>query len=97
MVKKIIIFASLILFSIGLNCFAEEVGRYQLIQGEYSFVNIKGERYQINGLFKIDTATGRVWVADGYQYKDLKSGNVWQVGGWKEFEGEFQVSASTQD
>lgn len=95
MAKKIILLVSIILFSYGLNCFAQEVGRYQLIQGEYSFVDIKGERYRISGLFKIDTATGRVWMADAYQFKDLKSGQVWQVGGWKEFEDEFQVQAST--
>jgi hypothetical protein len=36
-------------------------------------------------------------MADVYQFKDLKSGQVWQVGGWKEFEDEFQVQASTLD
>ncbi len=97
MSKKITIFMFIILFGIGLNCFAEEIGRYQLIQGEYSFVNIRGQRFRVNGLFKIDTATGRVWMADVYQYKDLNSGKVWQVGGWKEFEDEFQVHASTLD
>ena len=77
---------SIILLSIGLNCFAEEhgryklvqeeIGRYQLIQGEYSFVNIKGQRSKINGLLKIDTVTGRVWTAEVYQYKNLKSGKI---------------------
>jgi hypothetical protein len=45
----------------------DQPGRYQLFQGEYQFVNIKGESHWIRALFKIDTATGAMFLCEGSQ------------------------------
>ena len=45
----------------------EPAGRYQLFQGNYEFVNIKGEVYWNRALFKIDTVTGALFVCEGKQ------------------------------
>jgi len=93
MAKKIIILVSIILFGMGLNCFAEDVGRYQLFQGEYPFTNLKGEQYWEKALFKIDTVTGEVWMGSVVQVMDMKKVNSgWQIGQWNKFEHEVQVS-----
>lgn len=42
-------------------------GRYQLFQGEYEFVNLKGESHRVRALFKIDTATGAIFICEGQQ------------------------------
>jgi hypothetical protein len=42
-------------------------GRYQLFQGSYEFVNIKGEVHWVRALFKLDTVTGAMFVCEGRQ------------------------------
>lgn len=51
-----------------------QTGRYQLFQGEYQFINLKGEEYWLKGLFKIDTATGKIFECRSNQFKDPKTG-----------------------
>lgn len=45
-----------------------DVGRFQLFQGKYKFVNIKGEEHWKEGLFKIDTKTGQVFICEEWQH-----------------------------
>ena len=54
-----------------------DVGRFQLFQGTYRFVNIMGEEYLREGLFKIDTKTGQLFVCEEWQV-DGKEGYVIQ-------------------
>lgn len=98
--KKIIITMLALLFAtFSHSVFAKErqdsnIGRYQLFQGEYSFINIKGEQHWSRALFKIDTATGKMficeqWQIDGkYQNKD---GQLIQRRTCKPFEEELVV------
>ena len=99
-VKKIVYIINVSLLVIvlvftGINSFgadkglSTEVGRYQLFQGEYQFINSKGEGYWSKGLFKIDTATGKVWIARSIQSKD-SVGQVIQKTGWTLFEEEVR-------
>lgn len=46
---------------------ADLPGRYQLFQGNYEFINLKGEVYWNRALFKLDTVTGAVFVCRGEQ------------------------------
>ena len=46
---------------------APEIGRFQLMQGEYEFVNIKGEGFRQRALFKIDTVTGQLFACSSVQ------------------------------
>jgi hypothetical protein len=64
------------------------VGRYQLFQGEYKFVNIKGEEHNIRELFKIDTVTGKLYVCDGWQLPGKKAGEIIQRKECRPFEEE---------
>jgi len=70
------------------------VGRYQLFQGEYSFINIKGEQHWSRSLFKIDTVTGKMFICDQYQidgkYED-KEGYLIQRRTCKPFEEELVI------
>jgi hypothetical protein len=54
-----------------------DVGRFQLFQGKYTFVNIMGEEYTLEGLFKIDTKTGHLFIC-GEKQVDGKEGYVIQ-------------------
>lgn len=56
---------------------ATDVGRFQLFQGKYTFVNIMGEEYTLEGLFKIDTKTGQLFIC-GERQADGKEGYVIQ-------------------
>ena len=49
-------------------------GRYQLFQGQYQFVNLKGEEFWLRGLFKIDTTTGKIFECRSVQFKDPETG-----------------------
>jgi hypothetical protein len=42
-------------------------GRYQLFQGNYEFVNLKGEAHWTRALFKLDTVTGEIFICEGRQ------------------------------
>ena len=67
------------------------MGRYQLFQGEYKFVNVKGEQYWENALLKIDTATGQVWMGEEWQYKDPETGKLIQDRRWDRFEEKLEL------
>lgn len=45
----------------------DQPGRYQLFQGHYEFVNIKGEGHWSRALFKVDTVTGALFICEGRQ------------------------------
>lgn len=45
----------------NLHAASGPAGRWQLFQGEYQFINIKGEEYWSRGLFKLDTVTGEIF------------------------------------
>jgi hypothetical protein len=47
---------------------APQPGRWQLFQGEYQFVNIRGEEHWLRGLFKLDTATGQIFICSKNQF-----------------------------
>lgn len=46
---------------------ASDVGRFQLVQAEYEFVNIRGEGSWTKALFKLDTVTGEMFVCNSVQ------------------------------
>ena len=71
---------------------ADESGRFQLFMGAYPFVNLKGEEYWEKALLRIDTATGKVWVARSTQLKTT-DGKYTQETGWIEFEQNVSVPA----
>ena len=75
--------------------YAGENGRYQLFQGEYQFVNLKGEQFWSKALFKIDTVTGEVWIGDQWQWIDNK-GKATQKRAWRPFEEEIDISGSSK-
>jgi hypothetical protein len=54
---------------------AQVPGRFQLFQGEYQFINLKGEAHWHRALFKLDTATGEIFICEGRQIdgRHLKS------------------------
>lgn len=45
-----------------------QAGRYQLFQGWYRFINLKGEESRTETLFKIDTATGEIFECSSVQF-----------------------------
>ena len=94
--KKIlcgIVLLSIMILSIFYsNAFCEEVGRYQLFQGQYRFINIKGEEYWSKALFKIDTVNGEVWIGNQYQYKDPETGKGIQIRDWTPFKEKLPLA-----
>lgn len=42
-------------------------GRFQLFQGEYQFINLKGEARWSRALFKLDTVTGDIFICEQHQ------------------------------
>lgn len=70
------------------------VGRYQLFQGEYQFINLKGEEFWSKALFKIDTVTGKIYICKSDQIlgKYLKrDGEAYQRSYCQDFEQDFQI------
>jgi hypothetical protein len=65
-------------------------GRYQLFQGEYQFINYKGQEYWLKALFRIDTETGAVWIGNQVQTTDNQD-KVTQTRYWEAFELTMQV------
>ena len=43
-------------------------GRWQLFQGEYQFINIRGEEHWVRALFKLDTVTGDIFDCSTNQF-----------------------------
>ena len=79
---------------VGSHCgFAHDsdVGRYQLFQGKYRFVNVKGDEHWIETLFLLDTTTGKLFECEGRQ--DRRGDQVIQNRGCKsEFEQQMDWS-----
>jgi hypothetical protein len=73
---------------------AAEAGRYQLFQGEYRFVNLRGEEHWIKALFKIDTATGKLFICEGVQLQEKniqRNGEAYQRQYCAPFEEDIQI------
>ncbi|MEM5789178.1 MAG: hypothetical protein AAGU11_17830 [Syntrophobacteraceae bacterium] len=45
----------------------KDIGRHQLFQGKYHFINLHGQDSWSEALFKIDTKTGELFVCSGNQ------------------------------
>lgn len=75
-----------------------EIGRYQLFQGEYMFINLEGEEHWNKALFKLDTATGKMYICEQYQVKyPKKKGKAYQRRYCKEFDENFEISDYTKN
>ncbi len=71
------------------NISVDHPGRYVLFQGEYQFVNLNGQEFWIRGLFKIDTATGKIFECRSSQFKDPETGkNIQYSSCYEVFKGE---------
>jgi len=99
MKKFFIVIFILFIAAFSNSVFAKEkqdsnIGRYQLFQGEYSFINIKGEQHWTRALFKIDTATGKMFICEQWQIDGKytnKDGQLVQTRTCKPFEEELVV------
>ena len=77
-----------------LSSMSTTAGCYALIQADYPFVNLDGERRWIKALFKLDTATGEIFECGGSQIRggiNPKYPNSVQVTTCREFEGELPL------
>lgn len=70
--------------------------RYQLFQGEYYFINLRGEGRWSKALFRIDTATGQVWIGEQIQSVDA-TGRAVQKRFWQPFEQELEIPPEAVD
>ncbi|GAB4301236.1 MAG: hypothetical protein Fur0034_14730 [Desulfuromonadia bacterium] len=82
-----------ILLGIAAPLFADEgrgpnpdIGRYQIMEGQFSVTTLKGNEPSERQLFRVDTATGEVWIGKQIQYVDKKSGRIVQQRYWEPFE-----------
>jgi hypothetical protein len=71
-------------------------GRYQLFMGEFPFTNLDGELYWNKALFRIDTISGKVWIAESLQFIDPRDGKAVQRRRWVEFEEQIRFTPPTQ-
>jgi hypothetical protein len=62
-----------------------------LFQGDYQFVNFRGQEFRQRALLKIDTATGEVWIGEQMQVPQ-KDGRVIQTRSWRPFNEETELS-----
>jgi hypothetical protein len=74
---------------------ASESGRYQLFMGEFPFTNLDGELYWNKALFRIDTISGKVWIAESLQFIDPRDGKAVQRRRWVEFEEQIRFTPPT--
>src|SRR5262245_31412576 len=72
-----------------------ESGRYQLFMGEFPFTNLDGELYWNKALFRIDTISGKVWIAESLQFIDPRDGKAVQRRRWVEFEEQIRFTPPT--
>jgi hypothetical protein len=70
-------------------------GRYQLFMGEFPFTNLDGELYWNKALFRIDTISGKVWIAESLQFIDPRDGKAVQRRRWVEFEEQIRFTPPT--
>lgn len=66
-----------------------DAGRYQLFQGWYRFINLKGEESRTETLFKIDTATGEIFECSSVQF--VQDGKGTQKTACLPFEGHLSL------
>lgn len=69
-----------------------QAGRYQLFQGWYRFVNLKGEEHRTETLFKIDTMTGEMIECSSVQFVQESKGR--QIRTCVPFESDHPISAA---
>lgn len=74
---------------------ASEVGRYQLFDAQYTVTSPKGAEPSEKQLFKLDTATGSVWIGKQVQYIDKRTGRLVQQRYWEPFEQYLEGPAAT--
>lgn len=67
-IKNILITIILFMSSVIASAEEEEVGRFQLFQGQYPFVDIKGVEHWQKALFLLDTKTGDMFECRGGLY-----------------------------
>lgn len=88
--KKAIISMSVVFLACSATfASASEVGRWQVQQGSYKFVNIRGDEHTINTLLKIDTVTGDIYTCGAGQIDGKhvgKPGSLVQYGKCEKFE-----------
>ena len=72
-----------------------DAGRYQLFMGEFPFTNLDGELYWNKALFRIDTISGKVWIAESLQFIDPRDGKAVQRRRWVEFEEQIRFTPPT--
>lgn len=63
-----------------------DIGRFQIMEGQFSVSTTRGNEQPERQLFRIDTATGEVWIGKQIQYVDKKSGRIVQQRYWEPFE-----------
>ena len=72
-----------------------EIGRYQLFESQFSVGTLKGPESVEKNLFRIDTATGEVWIGKQTQYMDKKTGKLIQQRYWEPFEHYLEAQPYT--
>ena len=63
-----------------------EIGRYQLFEGQFAVISPKEPERAEKHLYRVDTATGKVWIGKQVQYLDKKTGRQVQQRYWEPFE-----------
>jgi len=63
-----------------------EIGRYQLFEGQFAVISSKEPERAEKHLYRVDTATGKVWIGKQVQYLDRKTGRQVQQRYWEPFE-----------
>ena len=71
-----------------------EPGTYQLFQGAYPFINLKGELSWEKALFRINTATGEVWIGHSTQWVDPSIEKAKHFRGWEKFEHDLILTTA---
>jgi hypothetical protein len=88
-------FSLLVLFFTDMLAYAEDqVGRYQLFQGEYRCINLLGEECFEKALLKIDTVTGKLYVCEEKQVRGKhiqKEGDAYLRRYCTDFEQEIKI------
>ncbi len=97
---RIVLFAVLLIASSFSHAQAQRPtqapGRFQLFQGEYQFINLKGESHWIRALFRLDTVTGDIFICEGRQIdgrhlKPTQPGKMVQRQGCHSFDEELVI------
>tara|TARA_R110002167_G_scaffold53628_3_gene153528 strand:+ start:897 stop:1199 length:303 start_codon:yes stop_codon:yes gene_type:complete len=88
------------LFFFNIPAHAEgDIGRYQLFQGEHPLINLRGEEHWIKALFKIDTATGQIYICGGMQGLGEhlnRKGEAYQITSCTAFEHDIEIHNYTK-